>query len=178
MSNLVRSLRSLGIASAVVLAAAVPAALTAQAGQGEVGPAIGSMAPSAQLEDLDGRAVELLDYTRGKPTLIEFWATWCEICEQLQPQLDRIRAQHGNRVNVVAVAVGVAQTVRRVQRHLEEHNPGYPHLWDGRGNAVRAYKAATTSVVVILDAQGKVVYTGVGAEQDLVGAMAKVVGTD
>jgi thiol-disulfide isomerase/thioredoxin len=118
--------------------------------------------------------VEILDYVRGKPTLLEFWATWCENCEALQPQMDRIQAEYGDRVNVVAVAVAVSQTVRRVKRSLEEHDPGYPYLWDAGGAAVRAYKAPTTSVVVILDADGKVVYTGSGGGQDLMAAVAAV----
>ena len=113
----------------------------------------------------------------GKPAIIEFWATWCEICEALQPQLDRIQAQYGERINIVAVGVGVSQTPRRIERHLEEHDPGYPVLFDARGAAVRAYQATTTSIVVMLDAEGKVAYTGVGAEQDLVGAAQRLLGS-
>ncbi len=118
--------------------------------------------------------MDLSTYVQGKPAIIEFWATWCELCERLQPQLDRIQAQHGQQINIVAVAVGVAQTARRVERHLEEHDPGYPVLFDARGAAVRAYNATTTSIVVMLDAQGKVAYTGVGADQYLVGGAQRL----
>ena len=107
---------------------------------------------------------------------MEFWATWCENCEALQPQMDQIHAQYGDRIRVVAVAVAVSQTVRRVKRHLEDHASGYPFLWDAQGAAVRAFKAPTTSVVVLLDADGKVLYTGSGGAQDLLGAVAKVLG--
>ncbi len=141
-----------------------------------MGLALGTPAPAAQLEDLDGNPVNLLDYVDGRPTLLEFWAIWCENCEALQPQLDIIHERYGERVNVVAIAVAVSQSVRRVKRHLESHDPGYPYLWDARGAAVRAYEAPTTSVVVILDAEGKVAYTGVGSGQDLVGAVARVLG--
>ncbi|HSG48365.1 MAG TPA: redoxin domain-containing protein, partial [Longimicrobiales bacterium] len=101
----------------------------------EVGLPLGTQAPSAVLEDLDGNAVELLDYTRGKPALLEFWATWCENCEALQPQMDQIHARYGDRIQVVAVAVAVSQTVRRVKRHLDAHAPGYRYLWDANGAA-------------------------------------------
>ena len=164
----------------VVLLAALwalgPASAAAQAAEGEVGPAIGADAPSAELEDLDGNPVELLDYIRGGPALIEFWATWCEQCEALQPQLDQIQEEHGEELTIVAVAVAVSQSPRRVKRHLEEHDPGYTYLYDARGAAVRAYQAPTTAVVVIVDEEGKVVYTGVGPRQDLVGAVQKVLG--
>jgi thiol-disulfide isomerase/thioredoxin len=152
-----------------------PVGLRAQ-GTGEVGPPMGSQAPPASLEDLDGNPVELLDYVAGRPAVIEFWASWCENCEALQPQLDEIYETYGDRLSIVAVAVAVSQSPRRVRRHLEEHEHPYPYLWDARGEAVRAFAAPTTSVVVILDAEGRVAYTGVGSGQDLVTAVAEVLG--
>jgi thiol-disulfide isomerase/thioredoxin len=171
-----RAKASVRIALALLLA--LPMGVRAQAaGEGSVSLPVGTVGPGAALEDLEGNAVDLINYTRGKPAIIEFWATWCEICERLQPQLDQIQARHGDRLNIVAVAVGVAQTPRRVQRHLEEHDPGYAVLFDDRGAAVRAYNATTTSIVVMLDAQGRVAYTGVGAEQDLVAAAERLLGS-
>jgi thiol-disulfide isomerase/thioredoxin len=154
------------------LFAAAPAA--AQAGEGQVSLALGTQAPDAEVQDLDENAVSLLDYVDGKPTLIEFWATWCELCAALQPQLDEIHATYGERLNIVAVAVAVSQSLRRVRRAVEAAGHGYPFLWDARGAAVRAYQAPTTSVIVIVDAEGKVAYTGVGAEQDLIGAVERL----
>lgn len=137
---------------------------------------IGTQAPAVTLEDLEGNEVALLDVIDGKPALIEFWATWCEQCEALQPEIDRVQAMHGDDVTVVAVAVAVAQSVRRVQRHIEDAGHDYPFLYDAGGAAVRAYQAPTTAVVVLLDAEGKVAYTGVGADQDLMGAVERVLG--
>jgi len=153
---------------------AVAGALNAQAGEGQVSLPTGTQAPDAALKDLDGNDVQLLDYADGKPTLIEFWASWCEQCEALQPEIDEVVADYGEQVNVVAVAVAVAQSLRRVKRHAEAHGAEYPYLWDADGAAVRAYSATTTSIVVILDAEGKVAYTGVGPDQDLVGAVTGI----
>ncbi len=161
----------------VALALGSPGPLAAQAGEGEVGPALGTPAPGAIVEDLDENEVELLDVVGGRPALLEFWATWCEKCKALQPQLDDLQARYGDRLRIVAVAVAVSQSLRRVKRHVEEHDPGYPFVWDARGNAVRAYNALTTSVIVMLDADGEVAYTGVGTEQDLVGAVEALLAT-
>ncbi len=159
---------------AIVALVALAGPLSGQAGAGQVSLATGTAGPDAALEDLDGNAVQLLDYAAGKPTLIEFWAAWCEQCEGLQPEIDEVVADYGEQVNVVAVAVAVAQSLRRVRRHAEAHGAGYPYLWDAEGEAVRAYSATTTSIVVILDAEGKVAYTGVGPDQDLVGAVTGI----
>ncbi|MSR35725.1 MAG: TlpA family protein disulfide reductase [Gemmatimonadetes bacterium] len=170
-----RSIRRVLTGGGLALAALLPAALSAQ---DAIGLALGTQAPAASVQDLEGKPVELLSLVpKGKPALLEFWATWCEQCEQLQPQLDRIQKEMGSQINVVAVAVGVAQTPRRVKRHLEDHNPGYAYVFDARGDAVRKYDAATTSIVMLLDKNGKVVYANVGPDQDLVGAVKKLLGT-
>jgi len=162
----------------LIVLVGTPTAVRAQAGENVVGPPVGSAAPSVRLEDLKGDTVQLLDYVKqGQPALIEFWATWCDNCRALQPQMDEIQKRFGDRMSVVAVAVAVAQTPRRVRRHLASHDPGYPYVWDGDGAAVRAYHAPTTSVVVMLDANRHVVYTGVGPDQDLVGEVSKLIGS-
>jgi thiol-disulfide isomerase/thioredoxin len=145
------------------------------AGQGISLP-LGTEAPGAALEDLDGNPVQILDFVEaGKLTLIEFWASWCENCEALQPQLDQIHAEFGSQVNLVAVAVAVSQSQRRVKRHVEEHGIEYPYLWDGEGEAVKAYEVPGTSIVVILDGTGKVAYTGTGRDQKLVDAVKELI---
>jgi hypothetical protein len=82
--------------------------------------------------------------------------------------MEEIQTRWGDKVNVVAVAVAVSQSQRRVKRHVEDQEADYPYLWDARGEAVRAYEVPGTSVVVILDGQGKVAYTGSGGSQNLV----------
>ncbi len=171
---MVRSLKNALAAGSLALALLAPAGAAAQ---DVLGLPIGTQAPAASVQDLDGKPVQLLDMIgKGKPTLLEFWATWCEQCEVLQPQLDRIQKEMGSQVNVIAVAVGVNQTPRRIQRHLQDHNPGYPFVFDARGDAVRKYQAMTTSIVMLLDKNGKVVYADVGPQQDLVGAVRKLLG--
>tara|TARA_Y100001960_G_C14421403_1_gene703098 strand:+ start:262 stop:792 length:531 start_codon:yes stop_codon:yes gene_type:complete len=160
-----------GLSPIVLIAVlALPSVLEAQSGG--VSLALGTKGPTAELEDLEGNTVSLLDYVEaGKPAVLEFWATWCEQCEALQPQFDELQARYGEQVSVVAIAVGVSQSVRRVKRHIADHDPGYPYLFDKRGAAVRAYNATTTSIVVVLDSDGKVAYTGVGTDQDVIGAV-------
>ena len=144
------------------------------AAQNGIALPVGTRAPDATVEDLEGHAVSLLEVagvTGGRPALIEFWASWCEQCEALQPKLDEIRDRYAGEVGVVAVAVAVAQSRRRVRRHVEQHSPGYAYVYDASGEAVRAYQALTTSIVVLVDGEGRVAYAGTGPDQDLAGAV-------
>ena len=159
---------------ATALLAGFPAG--AQAQDDELGLPAGTPAPDAQVEDLDGNAVSLLDVVGSGPALIEFWASWCEQCELLQPQIDEIQERFAERIKVVAVAVAVNQSVRRVRRHVERHAPGYTFVYDARGEAVRAYQALTTSIVVLIDDEGHIVSTGVGPQQPLVEAVEEMLG--
>ncbi|MBW3535213.1 MAG: TlpA family protein disulfide reductase [Gemmatimonadetes bacterium] len=163
-----------GVALALAAAATMGAA-TDGAAQ-DVSLPLGATVPDAGLEDLDGNPVRLQDAIGGRPALLQVWATWCPLCEELQPQLDRIRAEHGDGLAMVAIAVAVNQNPRRIKRHLERHALGFPVLYDARGEAVRGLEAATTSIVVLLDAEGRVAYTGVGADQDLVAAVESLLG--
>ena len=163
----------------LVLAGALALTLLATQLHGqEVSLPVGTQGPGAALEDLDGNPVDLLDFVEpGKPALIEFWASWCHECEALDPVMARVQEAFGDRASVVAVAVAVSQSQRRVRRHVEDHGTSHTFLWDGEGNAVRNYKVPGTSVVVILDSDGKVAYTGSGPDQDLMGAMEKILGS-
>ena len=51
----------------------------------------------------------------------------------------------------------------------------FTFLWDANGAAVRAFQAPSTSYIAVLDAKGKVVYTGVGEDQDIEAALRRAV---
>jgi thiol-disulfide isomerase/thioredoxin len=158
--------------SAVLLGAALlpiaPRAVSAQ----DLGIQVGAVAPGAPLETLDGKPVDLATVLRGKPTVLEFWATWCGNCKQLEPALRAAHAQYGDRVQFIAIAVSLNQSVERVKAYQERFKLPFTFLYDRRGDASEAYDAPATSYVVAINAAGRVVYTGVGGTQDLNRAVA------
>lgn len=141
----------------------------------EVGLPLGTVPEAVVIEDLDGNDVDLAQYIGGKPALFQFWATWCEDCKQLEPKMIAAHEQYGDQVTFIAVSVAVNQSKRSIERHLEKNPVPHIVLWDTRGRAVRAFAAPTTSYVALLDADGKVVYTGVGGDQDIEMAIRRVV---
>ena len=136
------------------------------------GLSVGTQAPSAKLQTLDGKTVDLAQIAKG-PAVIEFWATWCENCEALLPAMKKAQATYGSRVKFVAVAVNVNQSVNRVKLHVAKYGVPGVQLWDAKGDATGKWDVPATSYVVVLDKAGKVVYTGVGGTQDLESAIRK-----
>ena len=141
--------------------------------QFEAGIPVGTAAPAVTIPDLEGVPVELGKLIGKKPVLIEFWASWCSLCKALLPQLEAIRKRYGDQVELIGVNVTVNESKPRVRRYLDQHHPAFRVLYDEKGVAVRAYDAPGTSFIVIVGRGGKVVYTGSGDKQDLVGAMAR-----
>lgn len=138
-----------------------------------IGIPLGATPAGVTLERLDGEggSVDLADVIGRTPVLLEFWATWCENCEALYPRMVEASSTYGDRIAFYAVAVGVNQSPRRILEHLEKHPVPFPTLWDERGAAVREFEAPNTSYIVVLDAEGRVTYTGTGAGQDIEAAI-------
>jgi len=148
--------------------------LAAPAGAQDEGIAVGAKAPVVIVNDIDGKPVNLADYIGRQPVLLEFWATWCSVCEELLPKVKAAHATYGESVAFFGVNVTVNQTPERVRRWIASHNPPYRTLYDDKGVSTRAYEAPVTSYIVIIDATGKVAYTGSGVDQDISGALARV----
>ncbi len=159
-------------ASYVGLLLLAPALLRAQ---DVIGIPVGETPPAVTLENLNGDSVALSKWIGKKPVIVEFWATWCPICAELLPRMEAAQKKYGDRVGFVVVAVAVNQSKNTVRRHLEKHPMPFTFLWDGNGAAVRAFQAPSTSYIAVLDAQGRVVYTGVGEDQDIDAALRKAV---
>lgn len=154
------------LALALLLA---PLSLRAQ----EAGIPVGSHAPAATVQSLDGKPVDLGQWVGKTPVLLEFWATWCSNCKELEPAMVAAQKKYGARVKFIAVAVSVNQSRELVRRFVTKHALPAEVLFDRTGAATDAYDVPATSYVVVLDRAGKVVYTGLGGTQDLEVAIGK-----
>ena len=157
----------------VTLAMAVATAPTrAQDG----GLAVGAVAPSVMVQTLGGKHAELGTLFGKTPVVLEFWATWCENCEELEPALRAAQTKYAGKVRFATIAVAINQSPERVRRWVERHQPRRDFFYDHAGDAAEQYDAPATSFVVIVNREGRVTYTGVGGDQDLDGEIAKALG--
>jgi thiol-disulfide isomerase/thioredoxin len=88
--------------------AAAPAKATAPARGGQVAGVLdrshaGAPAPAFEFQDGDGRPTSMAAF-RGKPTLVNLWATWCAPCIIEMPSLDALAVREGEALNVVVLS--------------------------------------------------------------------------
>jgi peroxiredoxin len=168
MTALFASFRTVRRAVAMLAVAAAPAAAQ------DAGIPVGEQAPGGPLETLTGQTVDLASFLgKQQPTVIEFWATWCPSCKQLDPAMRAAHAKYGKQVRFVTVAVSVNQSVQRVKAWQAANKLPGELLYDRKGTVSGAYDVPATSYVVVADKTGKVMYTGVGGTQNLDAAIRK-----
>lgn len=151
------------------LAASVPA----RGAQAQIGIAVGARAPGAAVTTLDGKPVNLSQFIGTKPVMMTFWATWCSNCKELEPKFLDMVKKYSPKVTFVGVAVSVNQSPERVKLYAQKYHYSQTLVYDTDGNAVSAYNVPATSYVVVVNKAGKVVYTGLGGDQDLDGAIKR-----
>lgn len=140
----------------------------------DVGLNLGITPASAVVQDTASHNVDVTATYAGKrPVIYEFWATWCENCRALLPRMEAAYQKYSGRMDFVVVGVGVNQTLNSVKRHLAQHPLPFHFYYDNTGAAVRAFEAPATSYIVVLNAQGRVVYTGLGPDQDIDAALRR-----
>ena len=126
---------------------------------------LGTEAPAAAVTTLDGKAANLSQHIGKGPVVMEFWATWCPVCKELEPSMAALTTKYAGKVTFVNVAVSVNQNPALVQRYVTAHKMGGIHYYDTKGDATDLYDVPATSYVVVIDKAGKVIYTGVGGAQ-------------
>lgn len=122
------------------------------------------MAPDFTVYDREGNPVKLSDL-RGKPVVVNFWATWCGYCVSEMPEFQQVWEELGEDVHFMMVnqTDGVTETKEEAEAHLEEAGYTFPVYFDTELSASRAYSVRSLPVTYFIDAEGKGVAYAMGA---------------
>jgi len=140
----------------------------------DVGLKVGVEAPTAAVERLDGGAVNIADYYGRQPVVLEFWATWCPLCRKLEPSLQAAREKYAGKVTFVSVGVPANQTPEKQKAYVAERKLAGVFTFDRSSAAMKAFAVPHTSYIVVVGTDRRVVYTGVGDDQDIDAVLAKL----
>jgi len=117
-------------------------------------PLIGKPAPTFTLREVGtGRAVDLAQL-RGKPVVINFWATWCGPCWEEHPVLV---ANAKLRPDVQFLGVVFQDTEEKILGFLQQRGSSYPTVVDDMGKTAIAYGVGGVPESFFLDEKGTIV---------------------
>jgi cytochrome c biogenesis protein CcmG, thiol:disulfide interchange protein DsbE len=91
---------------------------------------------------------------RGKPAVVNFWASWCEPCRKEARHLQRFHERNAGRVSVVGVSY--TDNVPGARKFIAEYDWTFPNLSDPEGVAGSEYDLVGLPVTVILDSEGQI----------------------
>jgi cytochrome c biogenesis protein CcmG/thiol:disulfide interchange protein DsbE len=161
--------RAIGFGVVILVVGGLVAGELLTSGQGA------SARPAPQLPDqtLSGAQVDLASL-RGKPAVINFWASWCGPCKEEAPELKRFDDGLGGKATLVGVDWADAPSSAR--DFVAKAGWTYPILRDSSQKVGEAYGLNGLPTTFVLDSQGDIVHTLQGPQtaQDLRQALASV----
>jgi cytochrome c biogenesis protein CcmG, thiol:disulfide interchange protein DsbE len=122
------------------------------------------VAPAFTLERLDGRGDLSLESLRGKPVVLNFWASWCSPCKDEAPLLQEASERWGDRVSFVGIDVKDFRGDARA--FVERFGITYPNVYDGKGSTIGRYGVTGYPETYFLDAEGRVRHRIAGPVED------------
>lgn len=123
----------------------------------------GDVAPDFTVVMLDGSKVTL-SALQGKPTLLIFWATWCPPCRlELSKLQEHIIDRYGDKINVLPISRGEERA--KVEEYISKMGYTFAVGLDGDQSIYRKYATNYIPRCFVIDAKGKVLYSGVGYDE-------------
>jgi thiol-disulfide isomerase/thioredoxin/outer membrane lipoprotein-sorting protein len=120
----------------------------------------GKEAPSFRGVSLDGKAYSL-DALKGKPILLDFWASWCGPCLRSMPVVERLHHDYQQQ-GLVVLAVDVGETREVVEKFLKTKSVPYPVIMGDEAGIPSAYGVSAFPTFVMIGPDGKVAATQIG----------------
>ena len=123
-----------------------------------------SQAPDFTVYDIDGNAYKLSDF-RGKPVLLNFWASWCGPCQMEMPDFQEYYENYGDQVHflIVNLTDGQQETVESASAFIAEKGYTFPVYYDTDIDAAVKYGVSAVPVSYFIDGEGYFVAWAQGA---------------
>ena len=151
-----RRLKTTAQLLALACVAGLLALLVWQLGHQQHAPGVGAMAPGFTLRRLEGPGKVSLASYRGKPVVLNFWASWCQPCKSEAAVLERDWSSYRNR-GIVFLGVDYHDLASDARRFVNAHSLTFPMLEDGSGKVTGSYGISQVPETYVLNRQGRVV---------------------
>lgn len=118
-------------------------------------PRTSKPAPDFVLKDINGQTISLAQY-KGKPILLNFWATWCGPCREELPSMQRLHEASKNNGGFHIIAISIDRSnIKKVNKYAENLNLTFPILIDSDRETRYAYYIRGLPTSYLIDSEGK-----------------------
>lgn len=138
------------------------------------GKLVGQPAPLATMTTIDGKTIDLGQVYGKKPVYIKFWATWCVPCRQQMPGFERMFETLGDKIQIVAVNIGLSDDEASVRAFRIKYGLKMPVVIDD-GRLASLFHLGVTPQHVLIGKDVRFAYFGHADNQGLHDAVARVV---
>lgn len=120
-------------------------------------------APDFTVYDVDGNAVSLSDF-KGKPVIINFWASWCPPCKSEMPDFQDAFKEYGDQIQFMMVNLtdGSQETLESGSAYVAEQSYTFPVFYDIDISAAMAYSTSSIPASYFVNADGNLAAYAVG----------------
>lgn len=115
----------------------------------------GDPAPAVEAPVLEGDGVLALEDMRGKPVLVNFWASWCVPCEAEAEYLEAAYADYGDEVAFLGVNVKDARS--DAIEFVDRYDVSYPQVRDESLDWYESFGLTGQPETFLIDAEGEIV---------------------
>lgn len=136
---------------------------------------IGTPAPAAVLKTIDGQTIDLARSYGKKPIYIKFWATWCVPCRQQMPGFEKAYQQLGDKMDVVAINIGLSDDEASVRKFREKYGLTMPIVMDNDGHLAKLFHLDVTPQHVLIGKDVRFAYFGHADNATLQAAIQRVI---
>jgi thiol-disulfide isomerase/thioredoxin/outer membrane lipoprotein-sorting protein len=123
----------------------------------------GKPAPDLSLTSANGKEVKLSSY-RGRPLLIDVWATWCGPCLLWMPSLGKLESEMRSR-GLQVISVDVDKESDKATHYMSIHGFTWPNYHDPQGKLGRAFGETQIPLTLLIDADGRLVFQATDSDE-------------
>ena len=150
-------------------------------GNGTVGSRVGDLATDFTLKDLDGQTIALSSL-RGRPVMLNFWASWCGPCRNEMPDIQAVYIERlATTPSLVILSINLGESAATARQFMEDGHFTFPTLLDSQKSVALQYDVTAIPTTFFIDENGIIIERRLGAfsnKAQIDGSLSQIVDGD